>query len=378
MLDAADRKPALLDLRGTAHVIGRQLGEALRADPALRSSFERIIGEDEETIRSLERELEEPPEAFKARFVEVLASESPATVDMMKGISRGSGMEFGRLVSFLVRPPLKDGARVSRAEAGRTTYGVFRHAAAELQGCSALAVRTNSDGPILAKNRDSDIRLQDLQVICRVEPDKGYRYLAVSTHCVPGVYSSGMNERGLAVADTHVCSTDVGPGLPRFALMREILEGCATAKDAVQYLRETPALGWGNLILADAEGEFAVAELGYRGKAFRTAKRLIASTNHFVSPAMAPSFVKVHPTFRQARTISRYRALVRSGDLADGHSAESIQRMLASHRDPALCFHGTRRNPLHTIGSSLYRIRDRALAYKFGPPCQGEAICVAL
>ena len=101
-----------------------------------------------------------------------------------------------------------------------------------------------------------------------------------------------MNERGLVVADTYVCSTDIGPGLPDYSLMMHILEDHDTVRSALDYTSSVPRMGRHNLILADAGGDVAVVELGYRNLAIVEAQDgIVVNTNHFVSPSLKESFV---------------------------------------------------------------------------------------
>src|SRR5690625_4854599 len=121
--------------------------------------------------------------------------------------------------------------------------------------------------PVLMKTRANESRFLPMQTILRVRPKQGHPWLALSTAGAPAVHSSGINAAGLAIADTHVASRDIGPGVPRFSSMMHILEECTTTAEAVEYLRTVPQMGLGNLTMVDAEGHTAVVECAFSGSA---------------------------------------------------------------------------------------------------------------
>ncbi|HLS25288.1 MAG TPA: C45 family peptidase [Beutenbergiaceae bacterium] len=132
-------------------------------------------------------------------------------------------------------------------------------------GCTTMAAPGSR--PVLMKNRDNESRFLPMQTILRVRPKQGHPWLALSTAGAPAVHSSGINAAGLAIADTHVASRDIGPGVPRFSSMMHILEECTTTAEAVEYLRTVPQMGLGNLTMVDAEGHTAVVECAFSGSA---------------------------------------------------------------------------------------------------------------
>jgi len=120
--------------------------------------------------------------------------------------------------------------------------------------------------PLIAKAIEAhfDQKHLPLQIVIHATPESGYRYVYSGSAGSPGVFCAGINQAGLAIADTHVCSTDLGPGLPDYSLMMHLLEKHAIVSSAVDYLRSVPRLGRNNLILADAQGHLAVFEIGHR------------------------------------------------------------------------------------------------------------------
>jgi isopenicillin-N N-acyltransferase like protein len=174
-----------------------------------------------------------------------------STMAMLKGMADALELPFARLFHY---------AAASYVEAV-----LFAESCCG-EGCTAWAAsgpNTRGGAPILAKNRDLHFGHQPLKALAYATPQKGHRYLYATSIGSPAVYSSGINELGLTIADTHVSSKDLGPGLARYTLMMDVLEQCSTVTSAINYLQRVPRVGGGNLILADAMGDVAVFEAGY-------------------------------------------------------------------------------------------------------------------
>ncbi|HSJ53063.1 MAG TPA: C45 family peptidase, partial [Anaerolineae bacterium] len=238
---------ATLTLRGDAYAMGWQHGrqvcglrpqiaEAMARrfcqieDDGPDTRFEELVGQS----RALLEECDAP----------LLA--------MIRGQAEALAFEFEALLRYNLVAFLRDDLLVRRtlASEGCTTWAASGSATANGQ-------------PILAKNRDFRPEHLPLQNVVRAIPERGFRSLYVSSAGSPGVYCAGINEAGLAVADTHVYSLDLGPGLPSYSLMMHVLQEHDTVASALDYLRAVPRLGRNNLILADASGHLSVFEGGH-------------------------------------------------------------------------------------------------------------------
>jgi hypothetical protein len=95
-----------------------------------------------------------------------------------------------------------------------------------------------------------------------VKPDDGrYAFASVGWPGMIGVLS-GMNEHGLSLANMEVTRQPRLPqAMPYTLLYRTILEKCRTVDEAVALLQKTPIQTANNLMLMDAAGNRAVAEL---------------------------------------------------------------------------------------------------------------------
>jgi hypothetical protein len=227
--------------------------------------------------------------------------------------------------------------------------------------------------PILTKNRDYAIGHLPLQALAYATPQQGYRYLYITSAGSPAVFSSGMNERGLAVADTYVSSRDVGPGLARYTLMMNLLEQHAQVASALAYLREIPQMGAGNLVLADAAGNLAVCENGYRHHGMiHPANDMLVATNHFVSAELRGAYLEGHGG-AYADSQARHETVQNTLKAAHGGlDVEYARKLMASHANhgAAICRHQVPEDS-GTISNVIFLPAQRQLLVCAGYPCQG-------
>jgi isopenicillin-N N-acyltransferase like protein len=245
------------------------------------------------------------------------------------------------------------------------------------QGCTSWAANgmiTLDETTLLAKNRDYRPDHRALQCLVNAEPDDGYHYSYLSSAGSPGVFSSGMNEKGLAVADTHVTSLDIGPGLARYSVMMKLLERFSGVQEALEYLNSIPHLGDGTLTLADAEGETAVFEAGYREQGIiRAEKGYVVAANHYVTGTLQEKWLDISPISQRGNSQERYTTV----ETALTQEARRInmtwaQRLMASHVNPrgALCRHPEYEPDTETISTVFYQPKTRGMLVALGMPCR--------
>lgn len=119
-------------------------------------------------------------------------------------------------------------------------------------------------------------------VLLIVRPEGRYSYAAVTWPGLLGVLS-GMNEHGLTVANMEVDRQGGVPqAMPYTLLYRTVLERCKTVDEAIKFLNDTPRQTANNLMLMDAAGSRAVAEIRPEGVSVRRGLNGVAliSTNH--------------------------------------------------------------------------------------------------
>lgn len=350
----------ILTLEGDHYAMGRQHGDQVRE---LRP----------EIVRALEaRQREATPRPSEARFEalfqetrRLMAEIDRPGLDFQRGQADALGLDLDVLLRCNLAGALLDDRSIRRrpADEGCTTW-------------AAAGLATAGGQPILAKNRDSSLEHLRLQCVVRARPTVGYHYVSITSAGSPGVFCAGLNQAGLAVADTHVTSTDVGPGLPDHSLMMHILERHDAVSSAVDYLRAVPRLGRHNLLLADARGFLAAFEIGHQGYGLREARHgVLVNTNHFLSPEMEASFVDVSPPGERGNSQHRFQRATRELEAAFGRIDVTLaRRLMAGHGDPlaSICCHSRGDDASCTISTSIFLPTERRMLFCHGLPCQGQ------
>lgn len=346
---------------GYAH--GRQVAD-LR--PAVASQMEALEGQLRQDGAGPEFE------RLIAETADLLADRSPQSVDLIRGIATGLNLPAQQLLRYNLAPFLRDVLTTRRR--------LDEEAAAAVEGCTTWAATgpATADGlPLLVKNRDYAREHLPLQIVIRATPEAGYRYTFVTSAGSPGVFVAGFNETGLSVVDTHVPTTDVGPGLPMYALSMHVLEKHRSVRSALDYLRATPRLGRNNLLLADAGGDVACFEAGHRSYGVREAGHgLLANTNHFNSVPMVSAFVDTEAPPLRGNSRRRYRQVMEALQTRAGRIdlpwAEALMR---SHEEApaAICRHPYGNSSTSTIASLFFLPAGRTMILRHGQPCDPAA-----
>ncbi len=354
----------VLELKGRHYEMGRQHARQVQD---LRPQIAEVIGQRLQTLESYQTSLR----PYVAELVAAWEEIARPTLDMLRGIAEGLTLEWEPFFRYTIASYLEDHIRRP----------------ADAEGCTvwAAAASITRDGlPILAKNRDYRTTHQVLQGLARVQPVKGYRYLYVTSAGSPGVFSSGMNEAGLAVADTHVAPLAIGPGIARYSVMMEILEHHNNVASALDYLRQVPHLGDGTLVLLDLAGEMAVFETGHATcGVLLPEQHFVVSTNHFNSPQLRDGWVDRYPPELRGNSQSRYAKVGSALKAAKGQvDASWAQQFMADHADSAsgtghsqqyaICRHAENGSQSATISTALFLPRERTLLFANGHPCQAE------
>jgi hypothetical protein len=296
---------------------------------------------------------------------ELLEKEDRSLVAMIRGQADGLGLDSDVLLRHNLEGSLHDALMVG--------------ARPDSESCTTWAAAGSAtiDGqPLLVKNRDSSLAHLELQTVVHASPQSGHRYLYVTSAGSPGVYCAGINDAGLAVADTHVYSTDLGPGLPFYSLMMHALEDHATVPSALGFLRSATRLGRNSIVLADALGQLAVLEMGHRAYGlFESPDGILVNTNHFVSPELRDCYVQIGPREQPCSTWFRRERVVRELNTNLGQiDAALAQRLMATHDGPlaSICCHPEANSESTTISTSIFLPAQRQMLFCHGLPCQGR------
>ena len=353
-------KYVTLTLQGDHYTMGRQHGHQVRKlRPLIAEAIEARFSQIEQCGPDARFE------ALLRETRELLQDIDAPLLAMIRGQAEALEFEFDTLLRYDLVTYLLDYlmTRKSPGAEGCTTWAATGSAPADGQ-------------PILVKNRDNRLERLPLQIVIRATPESGYRYVCSGSAGSPGVYCAGINQAGLAVADTHVCSTDLGPGLPDYSLMMHILEAHDSVSSALDYLRSAPRQGRNNLILGDAQGHLAVFEIGHRNYGlFETHDGILVNTNHFVSPELRDCFVDANPPPKRGNSFHRYERVTRELDDTFGQiDVPFAQRLMASHDGPlaSICRHAVAGKDSATNSTSIFLPARRTMLFCHGLPCQGQ------
>ncbi|MFQ5340337.1 MAG: C45 family autoproteolytic acyltransferase/hydrolase [Anaerolineae bacterium] len=346
----------VLELAGTHYEMGRQHGHQIRD---LRPIFLQAV--DQRLAKLAQSEADVQPLVTELRSAwEVTAL---PTVEMLRGIADALELEWDPFFRYTIASYLED----------------RRVAAAHAEGCTAWAAAAPiaRDGtPILAKNRDYRLAHLPLQCLARARPAEGYRYAYVTSAGSPAVFSSGMNEAGLAVADTHVTSLDIGPGVARYSVEMACLEYHDSVKSALDYLRGVSHIGDGTLVVADATGDVAVFEAGHAHQGVIHPKDgFVVSTNHFVTELLRDQWVDRNPADLRGNSERRHARVTAALQAAQGQvGAGWAQALMTSHgrSQDAICRHPEIEPHSATISTVLYFPEAGEFLFANGRPCQAK------
>ncbi|HEX6305919.1 MAG TPA: C45 family peptidase [Anaerolineales bacterium] len=290
-------------------------------------------------------------------------AENCPTWEMLQGIAEALELPWENYFVYTMASYLADRA-------------ILRSPARECSVWAAAGRVTGEGQPVLVKNRDYRPNHRGLQCLANAKPARGYRYIYLTSAGSPGVFSSGMNEFGLAVADTHVSPTEMGPGLPRYSAMMHILEGCRSVEEAVDYLNGVRHVGDGTLVLADAGGDIAVFETGHhRSGLIRSDEGFVVSSNHFRSAGLRDAWLDRSPVELLGSTQARYAKMSQALQAARGAVDPGwAKQLMGSHGDAlsALCRHAELDPKATTISTIIFEPRARRVQICDGQPCQNK------
>lgn len=320
-----------LQLSGSPYEVGWQHGQQVAGRREL------LLAVIDARLADL-RQLDADRPAALQPAVEALAALDSPLLEQLHGLADGLAVEYDRLLRYTLSSYLKDRQRVTAVDDARRTTA--------REGCTAWAATapvTAAGATLLVKNRDYHRDHIPLQILAHVRPVSGFSYTCIGSAGSPTVFSSGINTQGLAVVDTHVLARDLGPGLSRFSLMREVLERHITTASALAYLRSVQHMGGGTLLLADRAGHLALCESGHSESGFVEATGgALASANHFVTAPLAAHWIDDEPPLLVGNSAARRERVL--GALANSTGqvdATWAQRLMAAHGGPldAICRH---------------------------------------
>ncbi|KIL37823.1 hypothetical protein SD70_30420 [Gordoniibacillus kamchatkensis] len=226
-------------------------------------------------------------------------------------------------------------------------------------GCSGIAVQL-PEGIVVARNYDF-YYFENRRHLIYTRPDRGYAHIGMHEGLIGGRFD-GLNEKGLYVsfngAGQH--PDPAVPGISFHLIVRYLLEKCADAKEAKEFLLSVPVKEAKSYFVVDQTEAF-VAEVHPENRAIREMQNgLLVVTNHFVHPAMS-AYQK-----QWANSVARYQTLETFGEkIRSNHSDwfDTLQDAMKDHAAP-VCGHV---DGLATFWSCIANTKTGDVFYSFGP-----------
>ncbi|HXE51676.1 MAG TPA: C45 family peptidase [Tepidisphaeraceae bacterium] len=156
-----------------------------------------------------------------------------------------------------------------------------------MSACSTVTLPSSASPDHIARfGRDLDFPSLNIadkySTVFIYHPAGKYAFASIGWPGMIGVLS-GMNEQGLCLANMEVTrSARLPTAMPYTLLYRTVLERCKTVNEAIALLEKEPRQTANNLMLMDATGDRAVAELTPESVTIRRAPDTepLVSTNH--------------------------------------------------------------------------------------------------
>jgi hypothetical protein len=235
--------------------------------------------------------------------------------------------------------------------------------------CSVVAIsgkHTTAGRPLFGRNFDFLEWDLPYQEVYRTYPEG--RLASIGCTDVMVGREDGVNEAGLAMAQTHVSGRGYEPGVLFSIAGRVILDRCTDVPEAVALLESLPHVRANNWLLADAAGDIAVVEAGPQGVAAIYAEDGFATaTNHFRSPIAFQESVGDRPPDSASR-LCKLRAW---WERRTGPVGVADLRSVLSGHDDGVCVHRTDLpEPLSTLRSLVIFPGQRHVEIATGAPCR--------
>lgn len=333
----------VVSVKGSAREIGRQTGEALREE----------IREHLEIARS-----NPLPKSWAQRLPVFLAASqrhTPLVLEEMTGAAEGANLPAEDIFR-LNFPPYADDLSVG-------------------EGCTNIAFAAGPDGPVWGKNNDGNAAQPRLPVCCRIINRPDALPLVVFTFCGMIATLDGMNAAGLAVGHSSVGSifqqSDHHVGIRHWGY--EGLLGSRTTAEFVRHMSALPCRDKGYAILCvDREGVTASLEAPVPLVQVRrpaTPPGHLNCVNCYQLPTLAEADRR--SPAGKANALARAAFLEQWVATSTDFSATAMQRLLASHEEPAICCHGERETSLTEYAMIGLPLRGE-VRFRHGLACGGD------
>lgn len=355
----------VLRLAGSAREIGEQYGtlartRILRGHEAYAGVYDHAAGWKWDQARAHAESFVEPIEAF-----------SPRSMDQIRGIAAGSGLDALDVLAMNLRTEI---LYAGKARAARSELS-------QRPGECTVFTFLESDGRrIVAQNWDWVPFAADTVVLLEVEPDDGPAYATIVEAGLLAKF--GLNELGVAVAtNALVSSADVGtPAVPYHVMLHALLSS-RDAAGARAMLAGTQRSSSANYLVADRTGTAFDAETRPGGEESITwtdagATELV-HTNHFSDTREMPLGIADLGPHVMPDSAHRYRRATGSVTAPPGrngrHTAKALMIDHDGFPDSICCHPNARDHPLDrgmTVAAALIDPVGLSMEIAVGNPCE--------
>ena len=233
-------------------------------------------------------------------------------------------------------------------------------------GCSAFCSAYDSH-VVFGRNYDFYYRFAKYSESYLTRPRGAYASLG-NTDIFLG-REDGVNEKGVGIS-IHFVSAQLGtPGINFPIATRYVLDKCASAAEAANFLTRVKFLTANNYLVADKSGEMAVVEACPAKTAVRrpeNGEKFMVATNHFVLPEMT-QFEEIAK--RDPDSETRYSYILRSLREVHGRVTEGVAKRILSSHDGRVCSHMDYIK-LGTLWSQISDLETLTILRAEGQPCK--------
>ncbi|RJP48573.1 MAG: hypothetical protein C4586_08870 [Anaerolineaceae bacterium] len=344
--------PPLIEVSGSHHEMGRQIGEAARVQVQNSVSNARIL------IDAAYNTLELAWDGAKIqsrKYLPFAEERYPQYVDELRGVAEGANIPF-------------DDIMVLNAMEAVTMDALH------LTRCTSLAVNDErtADGHVLAAHNEDWIPEDEGDVlIISAKPDKDPPFLAMTYGgLLPNV---GFNAYGIAQLIDSVYPSDSRIGIPRLVVARAVLASRRISGAIGRTLVPHRAAGYNHLLIHESGEIYSIEVSARKFEILYANDGYMVHTNHYIDPQMKQ--VEKTPEELLSSRVRYFRAsrLLRQNEK---HSIKSLQAIQKDHVNipNSICNHNIEGlDPLDrekTINALVVDLTSREMHMAWGNPCQ--------
>jgi len=349
---AHNTPPPLIEVSGTHHEMGRQIGEAARDQVQHSVSNARLLidaayGTLELTWKGAQIQ--------SRKYLPFAEERYPQYVDEMRGIAEGANVSFDDIVVLNVMEAVTmDALHLTR--------------------CTSFAVNDErtADGHVLAAHNEDWVPEDENDVfVISARPDKEPPFLAMTYGgLLPNV---GFNAFGIAQLIDSVYPSDSRIGIPRLVVARAVLSSRRISGAIGRTLIEQRAAGYNHLLVHESGEMYSIEVSARKFEILYAHDGYMVHTNHFLDPQMKK--VEKDPEELLSSRVRYFRAS-RLLHQNKQHTIKSLQAIQKDHVNipNSICNHNIEGlDPLDrekTISAMVIDLTAREMHITWGNPCE--------